>query len=123
MSKFVTIIEWTKRNSKLIIIGLLVILMLKGCSSCTTERRYEYQINKYKAQIDSLTNDIATKNIEYDHLNDSLTKQIHILEVNNTLLKDAINTARKDIEYQRKVNSGLVDVTKNILNNNETTNK
>lgn len=120
MSKFETIIEWIKRNSKLIIIGLLVVLMLKGCSSCTTERRYEYQINKYKAQIDSLTNDIATKTIEYDRLNDSLTERIHILESNNSLLQNAVNDARQDIEYQRRVNSGLMDVTKNLSNNNGT---
>lgn len=120
MSKFEAIIEWTKRNSKLIIIGLLVVLMLKGCGSCTTERRYEYNINQYETQIDSLQNVIEKQTIEYNRLNDSLSERIHILESNNSLLQNAMNDARKDIEYQRRVNSGLMDVTKNLSNNNET---
>lgn len=120
MNKLKTIIEWTKQNSKLIIISLLIILMLKGCGSCTTERRYEYQINKYETQIDSLKADINKYEIEYKRLNDSLSEKIHILESNNLLLQNAMDDARKDIEYQRRVNSGLMDVTKNLSNNNET---
>lgn len=118
MDKLKTIIEWTKQNSKLIIISLLIILMLKGCGSCTTERRYEYQINKYETQIDSLKTDINKYEIEYKRLNDSLSEKIHILESNNLLLKDAINAERKNAEFQRKVNNELIDVTKNLSNNN-----
>ena len=118
MDKLKTIIKWTKQNSKLIIISLLIILMLKGCGSCTTERRYEYQINKYETQIDSLKADINKYEIEYKRLNDSLSEKIHILESNNLLLKDAINDARKNVEFQRKVNNELVGVTKNLSNNN-----
>lgn len=118
MDKLKTIIEWTKQNSKLIIISLLIILMLKGCGSCTTERRYEYQINKYESQIDSLKADINKYEIEYKRLNDSLSEKIHILESNNLLLKDAINAERKNAEFQRKVNNELIGVTKNLSNNN-----
>lgn len=118
MNKLKTIIEWTKQNSKLIIISLLIILMLKGCGSCTTERRYEYQINKCETQIDSLKADINKYEIEYKRLNDSLSEKIHILESNNLLLKDAINAERKNAEFQRKVNNELIGVTKNLSNNN-----
>ena len=125
MNKFKTIIEWIKRNNKLIIISLLVLLMLKGCNSCTTKKRYEYKINQYKIQVDSLQNTVEKYIIDYNDLRDSLSEQIHILESNNILLQDAINNARKDIEYQRRVNTDLVDVTKNLSSNNdnETTNK
>lgn len=120
MNKFTSFIEWVKRNNKLIIICLLVLLMLKGCNSCTTERRYEYNINQYEIQIDSLQNVIEKQTIEYNDIIDSLSERIHILESNNSLLQNAVNDARKDIEYQRRVNSGLMDVTKNLSNNNET---
>lgn len=123
MNKFKTIIEWIKSNNKLIIISLLVLLMLKGCNSCTTEKRYEYKINQYKIQVDSLQNSVEKHIIDYNDLRDSLSEQIHILESNNILLQDAVNNARKDIEYQRRVNTDLVDVTKNLSSNNEATNK
>lgn len=123
MNKFKTIIEWIKSNNKLIIISLLVLLMLKGCNSCTTEKRYEYKINQYKIQVDSLQNTVGKHIIDYNNLRDSLSEQIHILESNNILLQDAVNNARKDIEYQRRVNTDLVDVTKNLSSNNEATNK
>lgn len=118
MNKFKTIIEWTKQNSKLVIICLLVVLMLKGCGSCTSERRYEYKINKYEYLIDSLETSINNYKVDYKRLNDSLSEKIHILESNNALLKDAIDDARKNVEYQRKVNNELVGVTKNLSNNN-----
>ena len=123
MNKFKTIIEWIKSNNKLIIISLLVLLMLKGCNSCTTEKRYEYKINQYKIQVDSLQNTVEKHIIDYNDLRDSLSEQIHILESNNILLQDAVNNARKDIEYQRRVNTDLVDITKNLSSNNEATNK
>lgn len=123
MNKFKTIIEWIKSNNKLIIISLLVLLILKGCNSCTTEKRYEYKINQYKIQVDSLQNTVGKHIIDYNNLRDSLSEQIHILESNNILLQDAVNNARKDIEYQRRVNTDLVDVTKNLSSNNEATNK
>jgi outer membrane protein TolC len=97
--------------------------MLKGCNSCTTEKRYEYKINQYKIQVDSLQNSVEKHIIDYNDLRDSLSEQIHILESNNILLQDAVNNARKDIEYQRRVNTDLVDVTKNLSSNNEATNK
>ena len=118
MDKLKTIIEWTKQNSKLIIISLLIILMLKGCGSCTTERRYEYQINKYETQIDSLKAEIENKKseleivekfkTEIEGLNNTIAEANEKTEVAEKLASDFQNKLYdlqlKNIELEQELN-------------------
>ena len=101
-----TIKNWIKEYQSLIIGLLILVLMLKGCQSCNTERRYEYQEIQYEYIIDSMQTVIDERSIDTKDLCDT----IHSLRSENTMLKDVIKDLRDDKIYYQKANKNLVDV-------------
>ena len=101
--------EFYNKYINWIVVVLICLVMLKGCQSCTKERRLEFneirteqivdslnnEISSLYKQIDSLNNDIALKNKDINHLkstNDNLsTANKHYRVTNNTL----VNTNKK----------------------------
>ena len=109
---------WIKDHYQLIIACLLLVIMLKGCASCSMERRYEYQQVQYEYVIDSMQTVIDERSIDTKDLCDT----IHSLRAENTVLKEVINDLREDKNYYRKTNRDLVNVTealskKDTINN------
>lgn len=114
--------NWITSNSKVIIICLLVLLMLKSCSTCTSKRQYEYKTVKYEYIIDSLENNIENNSIEYNNIIHQMNDTIYILRSQNKILFDAINDIKIDRDYYRKVNNDLVNVTNNLSIKKDTIN-
>ena len=102
--------DWIKDHQALIIGCLLLVIMLKGCSSCSSERRYEYNISQYEQQIDSMQNIINTWSTDSKDLYDT----IHSLRAENTVLKEVIKDIKADKEYYRKQNKNLTSVAENL---------
>ena len=110
--------NWIKDHYQLIIACLLLVIMLKGCASCSMERRYEYQQIQYEYVIDSMQTVIDERSIDTKDLCDT----IHSLRAENIVLKEVINDLREDKNYYRKTNRDLVNVTealskKDTINN------
>lgn len=101
---------WIKDHYQLIIGLLIMVIMLKGCSSCNMERRYEYQETQYEYVIDSMQAIIDERSIDTKDLCDT----IHSLRAENTVLKDIIKDVKADKEYYRKQNRDLANVAENL---------
>ena len=101
---------WIKNHYQLIIGLLVMVIMLKGCSSCNMERRYEYQETQYEYVIDSMQAIIDERSIDTKDLCDT----IHSLRAENTVLKDIIKDIKADREYYRKQNRDLANVAENL---------
>ena len=101
---------WIKDHYQLIIGLLIMVIMLKGCSSCNMERRYEYQETQYEYIIDSMQAVIDERSIDTKDLCDT----IHSLRAENTVLKDIIKDIKADREYYRKQNRDLANVAENL---------
>ena len=101
---------WIKDHYQLIIGLLIMVIMLKGCSSCNMERRYEYQETQYEYIIDSMQAVIDERSIDTKDLCDT----IHSLRAENTVLKDIIKDVKADREYYRKQNRDLANVAENL---------
>ena len=101
---------WIKDHYQLIIGLLIMVIMLKGCSSCNMERRYEYQETQYEYIIDSMKAVIDERSIDTKDLCDT----IHSLRAENTVLKDIIKDVKADREYYRKQNRDLANVAENL---------
>ena len=101
---------WIKDHYQLIIGLLIMVIMLKGCSSCNMERRYEYQEIQYEYIIDSMQAVIDERSIDTKDLCDT----IHSLRAENTVLKDIIKDIKADREYYRKQNRDLANVAENL---------
>ena len=101
---------WIKDHYQLIIGLLIMVIMLKGCSSCNMERRYEYQETRYEYVIDSMQTVIDERSIDTKDLCDT----IHSLRAENTVLKDIIKDIKVDREYYRKQNRDLANVAENL---------
>jgi septal ring factor EnvC (AmiA/AmiB activator) len=102
--------EWLKEHQSLIIACLLLVIMLKGCSSCQAERQFEYQMTRYEYAIDSMQNIIDERSINTKDLCDT----IHSLRAENTVLKNVITEIKADKEYYRKQNKNLAVVAENL---------
>jgi hypothetical protein len=116
-----------------VITCLIILLSLKSCNSCTSNRRHEFETIKYKNIIDSLQTVITNNDIEYSNIinvndkaqldlnarYDALIKEIDFLKAENSILKEAINDAKQDKEYYKRINNNLVNVTENLSQNNE----
>jgi hypothetical protein len=108
-------LNWIKEYSLLIISCLILVIMIKGCSS---NRKYEYMSNKYEYTITTMTNTIDSCNFNTRCLCDT----IYNLRQENALIKDMLKDAKSDKEYYRKVNNNLVNVTNNLSYKNDTIN-
>jgi predicted RNase H-like nuclease (RuvC/YqgF family) len=95
-----------KKYYNTIIIVLLIIILFKSCKSCSSERRFEYNINKYNCIIDSLNtlNEGYISDIKY--LNDTVNN----LRRENNILKDIISETKKDKEFYRNQNKNLANM-------------
>ena len=80
--------EWLKEHQSLIIACLILVIMLKGCSSCQTERHFEYEFARYEHVIDSMQNVIDERSINTKDLCDT----IHSLRAENTALMSCITS-------------------------------
>ena len=112
MNRFLTNIKsFTSKNYNIIIVCLLVLLIMRGCKSCSNERAYEYKQNQYEYVIDSLNTTIidTTKYFEFEcrKLNDS----IHLLNAKNNIINEAFKDVKTDRDHYRKVNNDLVNLT------------
>jgi septal ring factor EnvC (AmiA/AmiB activator) len=102
--------EWLKEYRSLIIGLLILILMLKSCTSCQNQRRFEYKQEHYEYVIDSMQNVIDERSIDTKDLCDT----IHSLRAENSVLKDVIKEIQIDKEYYRRQNNNLADVAENL---------
>lgn len=102
--------EWLKEYQPLIIGLLILILMLKGCTSCQEQRRYEYSKSQYEYVIDSMQNVIDERSTDTKDLCDT----IHSLRAETSILKDVIKDLREDKNYYRKTNDDLANVAKSL---------
>lgn len=98
--------QWLKEHQALIIGCLILVLMLKCCTACNTERKYEYRETIYENVIDSMQNVINERSINTKDLCDT----IHSLRYENTILKDVINDLKDDKKYYQRANKDLVNV-------------
>lgn len=110
--------NWVKDHYQLIIACLLLVIMLKGCTSCNEERKYEYKQIQYEYIIDSMQTIIDEKSLNTKDLCDT----IYSLRSENSVLKEVISDLREDKKYYRKTNRDLVNVTealskKDTINN------
>lgn len=101
---------WLKEHQSLIIACLLLVIMLKCCSSCQVERKFECRMTHYEYVIDSMQNVIDERSIDTKDLCDT----IHSLRAENTVLKDIITDIRADKKYYKKQNKNLVVDTENL---------
>ena len=108
---------WINKYSTYIVTGLIALLLLKSCKSCSTEKRYEYsikqnnelycnKIDSMKLVADSLQTIINSKTV----INKQLADSINTLKYENSLLKSAMDDAKKDKEYYRKQNRNLANM-------------
>lgn len=112
---------WIKKYSTHIITILIVLLLLKSCKSCSTEKRYEYNIKQntelYCNKIDSIKTIADSMQLVIDNkstLNKQLSDSINTLKYENSLLKTAVDDAKKDKEYYRKQNRNLANMAENL---------
>ena len=108
--------DWLKEHQSLIIGLLVLVLMLKSCTSCQDERRYEYKQIMYEKTIDSMEYVIAERSVNTKDLCDT----IHSLRSENTVLKEVIKDLRSDRDHYRKVNKDLVVVTDKLSTKQDT---
>ena len=111
--------NWIKSSCEVIIVCLLALLLLKSCTGCASNRRFEYKTIQYEYTIDSLNTTIENNVIEYRSECKRLNDSIYILNSQNRILIDAINELKVDKEYYRRVNNELVNVTENLSRTNE----
>lgn len=102
--------EWLKEYRSLIIGLLILILMLKSCTSCQNQRQFEYKQDRYEYVIDSMQNVIDERSIDTKDLCDT----IHSLRAENSVLKDVIKEIQIDKEYYRRQNNNLAVVAENL---------
>ena len=102
--------KWIKEHQSLIIGLLVLVLMLKGCSSCNMERRYEYQTIQYEYVIDSMQTVIDERSMDKKDLYDT----IYSLRSENTILKEVLKETKADKEYYKKQNRNLANVAENL---------
>lgn len=102
--------EWLKEHQSLIIACLILVIMLKGCSSCQADRHFECEYARYEHVIDSMQTVIDERSINTKDLCDT----IHSLRAENTVLKDVIRDIMIDNEYYKKQNINLAMNTENM---------
>jgi hypothetical protein len=112
---------WISKYSTYIVGCLIALLLLKSCKSCSTEKRYEYNIKQntelYCNKIDSMklvTDSLQTIINSKTVINKQLTDSINTLKYENSLLKSAMDDAKKDKEYYRKQNRNLANMAENL---------
>jgi uncharacterized coiled-coil DUF342 family protein len=110
------IITWIKGHKTLIITCLFIMLVLKGCNSCSMERRYEYNLSAYEYKIDSMQSIIDERSIDTKDLCDT----IHSLRTENSILKSVISDLKSDRDHYRKINKELVGVTDKLSKKDNT---
>ena len=96
----------------LVITALLFIIMMKGCKSCSTERRYEYNKVKQEHVIDSLNTQLEVYKYSKDTSVRNLYDTIHTLRRENAVLKEVMKDMQKDKEHYRKVNIDAMRIIK-----------
>jgi hypothetical protein len=100
IKKFVADKHW-------LIIGILCLtLMLKGCESCSNERRLEYYQVQHELVIDSMQTVIDERSTNTKDLCDT----IYSLRAENTILKSVIKDLKDDKIYYQKANKNLTNV-------------
>ena len=107
--------DFIKEHSLLIVALLIIVIMLKSCGVSRAERRFEYSKQQYMHQIDSMANVINDFDANIKQYKDSL----YIIHTENEMLKSAINDAKQDKEFYKRVNRDLVNVVKNESNTNK----
>lgn len=112
---------WISKYSTPIITCLIALLLLKSCKSCSTEKRYEYNIKQntelYCNKIDSMklvTDSLQTIINSKTVINKQLTDSINTLKYENSLLTSAMDDVKKDKEYYRKQNRNLANMAENL---------
>lgn len=105
---------WLNKYSTTIICFLMILLLFKSCKSCSTDKRYEYNIkNKtehYINIIDSMQVIINEQSLNNSRLKDS----IMTLQYENNILMTVIDDVKQDKEYYRKQNRNLVNMAENL---------
>lgn len=110
------ILEWIKSHTMLIITILVLFIMMRGCKSCSTERRYEYNKAKQECVIDSLNTQLEIYKYSKDTLVRNLYDTIHSLRRENTILKNVVKDIQKDKEHYRRVNNDVIRIIKEQQN-------
>ena len=93
-----------------IVIGLIVLLSLKSCQSCSRSRQITYQQQQRTLVSDSLNHDLDIYNRKIDSLNHELNLQ----KEQNTQLKRENDLLRETNNYYKQSNNKLIDNIKNF---------
>jgi predicted RND superfamily exporter protein len=101
--------DFIKEHTLLIIAILILMIMLKGCSTDRLSRRYEFAANQYELKIDSLQAAIDNYKTEIKNYKDT----IYIVRNENTTLKEVVSDVKRDKEFYKRVNMDLVSVIGN----------
>ena len=95
---------WIKKYSSSIIIFLLIILFFKSCKSCSTERRYEYNLKHINEAYINTVDSLSVLVIKTSTDNKKLSDSINVLQYENSVLKSVITDIKEDKEYYRRQN-------------------
>ena len=109
--------EFYHKYINIIVIILLCVIVLKGCQGCSLKRRISYNNIQMEQVIDSLQGVVDENKDSVRYLQDTICS----LRLENESLKGTISDLKSDKEYYKKVNTNLVNVTKNLSNKKEQT--
>ena len=106
---------WIKKYSSSIIIFLLIILFFKSCKSCSTERRYEYNLRHINEAYINTVDSLSVLVIKTSADNKKLSDSINVLQYENSVLKSVITDIKEDKEYYRRQNKNLTNMAENLI--------
>lgn len=89
------------------VVGLMMLLCLKSCQSCSRSRTIEFNDKKHIEIVDSLRRDIMV-----------LDKQLTDIKNDTILYLSKINSLESTIEMYKEENRGLKDDNKHYRNTN-----
>ena len=111
--------KFYKRYKDLIVAGLLLLLCMKSCQSCSRSRTIEFNTIKNEIVVDSLRKTILKLNSQKDSLNNEIQlhlNQISSLETTINIYKEANQSLKDDNKHYRNTNRVLVNTNNQILN-------
>lgn len=108
--------EFYNKYINWIVIILVCFIILKGCQSCSMDRRFEYKTNQTEQIIDSLNNHIDSLNDVINLMN----KDIEYLNASNNTLNQANKNLTDANKHYRDANNVLVNTNKQLTEQKDT---
>lgn len=105
-----------------IVIILFILLMFKGCQSCSRDRKIEYNQSQYRQSeimlmesIDSINNVIQYRNQQIDSLHSIIVNKDFQLNILNNELEELKET----VKHYRDTNTTLINTNRELTNKTE----